>query len=113
MNRQQPYRFWTKHQLLAHLLIQAREFGIDEPLAQMVFSIKWNPITDFDGCTLISDRLQPFLPCFVHDYEWITGKNKYESDKKFRRYLIKCGVKPWLANLKFAAVRIAALTFMR
>lgn len=113
MKRQQPYRFWSKNELIDHLERQSNHFGITYPIAVAVYDGRWNPLLDFDGCTLISDKYQPFLPCFIHDYEWITGANKFQADKDFRRNLLKCGVPLWKANLKFIAVRIAALTLYR
>jgi hypothetical protein len=113
----QPYKYWTRDQLYAHLITQCLNFSYSEydiaEIKRMVYDPNWNPSEDFNGCNVVQDHLHPFLPCFVHDYRWVVGEGGIKSDEEFHANLIKCGVSRVRAILYFVAVRIGWLLFYK
>jgi hypothetical protein len=110
----QPYKYWTLTDLCEMLIRQADNKGFNPiEIGRMVFDNRWNPITDFDGCTLVSDHLQPFLPCFIHDYRWAVEGGGKHTDIEFRENLLKFGFPKWKANVYYIAVRIAWITYYK
>lgn len=105
----EPYKFWTKKELLTHLLRQAKEHGYTDEarLETAVYSEKWNPIEDFNGCNLVQDKYHPYLPCFIHDYSWIVDGGGRNTDKEFYDNLVMCGMSKFKARIMYLAVRIA------
>jgi hypothetical protein len=105
-----PYTFWDRDQLFSMLIDQALWFQYDEKyldfIRTTVYDERWNPSEDYNGCNIVQDNLHPFLPCFVHDWRWITKSDALEADKEFKENLIKCGFKKWKAHLYYVAVRI-------
>lgn len=104
------YIFWTKEELKEHLLRQCNHYDLTSEILllmhEAVDSERWNPIDDFDGCTVVQDRHHPFLPCFIHDYMWVTGMGGKEADRLFY-YLIKdCGLKTYKTKIWYLGVRI-------
>ena len=110
-----PYRFWSRDQLYSHLLTQSLSFGFDEYFIEevrgMVYDEKWNPMEDFNGCSVVQDHYHPFLPCFIHDYRWVVDKGGAWTDREFKVNLIKCGVSKARATIYFAVVRSAWVLF--
>jgi hypothetical protein len=103
---QRPYKYWQLIELFEMLVRQSENKGFNpEKIRKMVFDPRWNPIEDFDGCTLVSDHLQPFLPCFIHDYRWIVEGGGKHTDIEFRENLLKFGFPKWKANLYYIGVR--------
>jgi hypothetical protein len=111
---QKPYKYWTLAELCEMLVRQAEGKGFNYlDIVSMVYSNKWNPIEDFDGCTLVSDHLQPFLPCFIHDYRWAVEGGGKHTDIEFRDNLLKFGFPKWKANVYYVAVRLAWVTYYK
>jgi hypothetical protein len=110
----QPYKYWKLIELQEMLLRQAEGKGFNSlEIISMVFSTKWDPITDFDGCTLVSDHLQPFLPCFIHDYRWAVEGGGKHTDIEFRNNLLKFGFPKWKANAYYVGVRLGWLFYYK
>jgi hypothetical protein len=113
----QPYRFWTRDQLYAHLLTQALNFSYDEKfidrLHDIVYDERWDPSKDFNGCNVVQDHYHPFLPCFIHDYRWVVEEGGLASDREFYWNLIKCGVNKTIAILYFEGVRLGWVLFFK
>jgi len=109
-----PYKYWTRRQLYDLLLIQAMEFKISpNDLFNAVHDRSWNPMLDFNGCNCIQDEYHPFLPCFLHDYEWVVGKGSNEVDLKFKDNLIKAGFSKFRAWKYYLAVRLGWLAYYK
>jgi len=108
----QRYKYWTKEQLHSHLVAQALEHGIPIGIVtEAVYSDKWNPITDFNGCNVVEDDYHPYLPCFIHDYRWIVYGKTNEYDKEFRNNLLKFGFSTFKATIYYFAVRVGSVYF--
>ena len=103
----QPYKYWSRDLLYEFLLKQCLDFGINTfEVNQICYSDKWNPIEDFNGCTLVQDELHPFLPCFIHDYRWIIGEGGLDSNLEFKINLEKAGFTKSKATLYFIGVTV-------
>ena len=80
----QPYKLWSNDKLWSHLELQCEVYGFcKKKVKEAVFDKRWNPITDYNGCTMVQDPLHPYLPCFLHDYGWIVLGGGIEFDKEF------------------------------
>jgi hypothetical protein len=111
-----PYRFWSRNDLFWKLKQQAGEYYCNDDIMEFTlknacYDTRWNPAKDYNGCNIIQDDLHPFLPCFLHDWRWITRQNAKEADLEFKNNLVKFGYKRWKANLYFWAVRIGYLFY--
>lgn len=107
----EPYKFWTRDKLADALVGQAKYFNYHEDEIEFIKSIcydkRWDPIKEFNGCTLIQDVYHPFIPCFIHDYLWIIEGPSIKSNKRFYKDLRKCGMKQAKARRWYTAVTIA------
>jgi len=108
--RLKPYRYWAKGDLLEHLYHIARETECDtwvfHLIDEAVNDYMWNPTQDFDGCTIVQDMTHPSLPCFIHDYLWMTGRGGKVADSIFYDLMIQCGVSKNRASRRWVAVRV-------
>lgn len=103
----QRYKYWTREELHNHLERQALDYKADLELVKLaVWSEDWDPSTEFNGCNLIQDDLHPFLPCFIHDYEFIVLGNGQEANERFKANLLKFGFSKLRANIFYIAVTI-------
>lgn len=94
MKDYQPYKLWDRDELYVHCLRQMKEYGcseLRETVKEVIFSDKWNPMTDFNGCSVIQDKIHPYIPCLIHDYRWLVGEGGKEADIEFRNNLEKFG----------------------
>lgn len=112
----QPYIYWSRSDLFWKVREQAVEYSCCHP--DMLYTIRaaayderWNPSEDFNGCTFVQDDLHPFLPCFIHDWRWVTRQDTKMADKEFRDNLLHFGYPKWKANLYYYTVRIAYLCY--
>ncbi len=66
-----PYRLWNLKTLEKVILKQVIEFKLPEDIKELVLvaviDSPWNPLLEYDGCTVVQDKLHPYLPYFVHD----------------------------------------------
>lgn len=112
----QPYRYWSRNDLFWHLRTQAVDYhncNADDlyTIKAAVYDERWNPSKDFNGCNFVQDDLHPFLPCFLHDWRWITRQDIKASDKEFYNNLIRYGYPKWKAKLYYYGVRIGYLCY--
>lgn len=107
----QPYKFWTKPELKEQLFRQIINYNLPYSVELMVKEALndncWNPIYDFDGCTLVQDIDHPCISCFIHDYHWISGRGGYVSNKIFYRLMLITGFKKYEAARRLLGVTIA------
>ena len=109
-----PYTYWTRELLHQFLEQQAVDFGVDQFLLKTAcYDDNWNPIVDFNGCTLVQDTYHPFIACFLHDWRWITGQGGFNSDMEFKVNLEKAGFSKAKAFRWFLAVRIGWLFYYK
>jgi len=107
----QPYRYWSRNDLFWKLKEQAIDFQNCNPddfyiIKSACYDKRWNPATQFNGCNVVQDDLHPFLPCFIHDWRWITNQNTKLADEEFRSNLIRYGYPKWKASLYYYGVRL-------
>ena len=117
MTRKKPYINWTRQELYEHLIRQLKSNGLlptyKEAAYSACFDPRWNPLEQFDGCTLVQDEIHPFFPCFMHDYRCIVLGWSNEYDLAFRDDLIKFGFKKWKANLYYLGVRVGYYAYYK
>ena len=112
----QPYKNWSRNQLFWHLKQQSLDYKCCHPdmfyrIKSAVYDTRWNPAEDFNGCNFVQDDLHPFLPCFLHDWRWVTRQNPELADEEFKENLLHFGYPEWKANLYYYTVRIAYLCY--
>lgn len=104
-----PYINWTKSDFNRHLKNLASKFGLGKEFKQLVelalLDECWDPLVDYDGCTLVQDVYHPCLSCFLHDYLWNTGQGGKEADALFLWVMKKEGLNHAKAHRRYAAVR--------
>lgn len=110
-----PYKYWwNRGRLYEAMIPQALEFGISTYLLkQICFDPRWNPVEDFNGCTLIQDKYHPFIVCFIHDWRWITGQGGIKSDREFYYNLRKSGMSKFESAKWFLAVRLGWIFYYK
>ena len=110
-----PYQYgWTRQLFHEFLINQAVNFGINSfTVKEACYDQRWNPVIEFNGCNLVQDKLHPFLPCFLHDWRWVTGQGGYKSDVEFYNNLRKAGMPKFEATSWFVAVRIGWLFYYK
>lgn len=105
-----PYLLWTKEAICEKLVKQAIYFGYSEEeiefIKEAVFDERWDPRSDFNGCTLVQDVYHPYLPCFLHDYFWVVYGPSKKSNIKFYWDLRRCGMPQAKARRWYIAVSI-------
>ena len=110
----QPYKYWNRGKLYEALIPQCIEWGISTySVKEICYSYKWNPITDYNGCTLVQDDYHPFVPCLIHDYRWITGEGGLDSDLEFKINLQKSGKSVYKSWMWFIGVRLGWLCYYK
>ena len=109
-----PYKYWTRDYLYEFLLPQCIDFDVSTSLVKLaVYDERWNPRYDFNGCTLVQDEYHPFLPCFIHDWRWITGQGGLDSDIEFKINLVKAGFTELKAWKYFIGVRLGWMFYYK
>lgn len=105
-----PYVNYTNTEL-KELLIQqhgftnAPDYIID--LIEMAFQDSWNPVMEFDGCTVVEDFTHPDVACFIHDWLWVTGKGGEFSNKLFYKLMRWGGMSKQISRRRYIAVKLA------
>lgn len=116
MPRYNPYFFWTRDELEKHLVIQCKWFkreDLTERIRNAVYDKRWNPLVDYNGCSVVQDRYHPYVPCFLHDYAWVVLKGGIEHDKEFEKNLRDFGMNKFNAKKWFLGVRMGWLFMKR
>lgn len=115
--RLQPYKFWSKTELSEHLsrVASRLNMGIDVKILiqKGMTDVKWNPMKDFNGCSVVQDLFHPCISCFVHDYLWITGQGGKDADYIFYKIMILEGTPKAMAWRRWFAVRVAWLFWFK
>ena len=111
----QPYKFWTKTDLHLHLKHQAHVYKFEDLdyIKKAVYSRRWNPIYEYNGCNVVQDELHPFLPCFLHDYEWVVNNGGNKVDLEFRNNLRIFGFSKMKSNLYYFMVRLGWIFYYK
>lgn len=104
-----PYINWNKSDFAAHLKNLANKFDLGSPVKQLIevalLDERWDPIREYDGCTLVQDMYHPCLSCFIHDYLWNTGQGGKDADYLFLWLMSKEGLNENKAKRRYFAVR--------
>lgn len=112
--RKQPYKYWTKLELEERLLSTVSRMDFTSELnillsnliTEAIHSEEWNPIEEFNGCTMVQDYFHPSPFCFVHDYMGITGRGGRISDALFYYLMRAKGISKFSAYTRWIGVRI-------
>ena len=116
MSKLNPYYFWHRWELESHLLRQCTWFNredLTDEIREAVYDKRWNPITDYNGCSFVQDKYHPYVPCFLHDYHWIVLKGGLKYDNAFQENLKSFGMKKNKAKRWFWGVRLGWLFMKR
>lgn len=103
-----PYKFWTVVDLNDHLLHQAEQYKCPEWVFQIVaesFQGEWDPVKEFDGCSIVQDTTHPDLACYIHDFMWRTGRGGYTADSIFLEVMKMQGLKKGRYIRRWVSVR--------
>lgn len=111
-----PYKYWSRNDLFWKIKQQALDYRCCHPdmlytIRSAAYDTRWNPAKDFNGCTFVQDDLHPFLPCFIHDWRWVTRQDVKLADLEFRENLLHFGYPKWKANLYYYTVRLAYICY--
>lgn len=112
--RVEPYKLHTNEELKEILLRSLSRIKCDlefkkhwsDLIVEAFESEYWNPVKDFNGCTIVQDERHPSPSCFVHDYMWITGHGGVMSDRIFKACMYAQGMKRSKANIRWFLVRV-------
>jgi len=119
MSRKQPYQYWTNQELRDRLILTVKRMNLDvnlkilflELIEEACDSKEWNPVKDFNGCTMVQDFYHPSPFCFVHDYMGITGRGGVVSDALFYYLMREKGVSNFNAYTRWLGVRVGWYSF--
>ena len=117
MARYQPYKFWRKNELGNQLKRMSTRLGIYEDfcdiIEEAIYSDDWEPIKDFNGCSVVQDTYHPCLSCFIHDYLWLTGQGGKDADYVFYKTMLLEGTSKGKAWRRWFAVRVAWIFYFK
>ncbi len=112
-NRMKPYELWEHLELrdmaIKHIKRLKTERNLEERwialIIEMFASNEWNPINDYNGCTIVQDTKHPSLACLPHDYMWISGHGGTMADRIFYNLMIMQGVSKGRSMRRWLLVR--------
>jgi hypothetical protein len=117
MMKYAPYQIWTRSDFNRHLKSLINTFNLGKPFKALVeealIDDRWDPLRDYDGCTLVQDMYHPCLSCFIHDYLWITGQGGKDADAVFKFLMETEGLAPKKIKRRWFAVRIYWLVWSK
>jgi hypothetical protein len=73
---------------------------------KVVFSDEWNPMEEYNGCSVIQDKFHPYVPCLIHDYRWVVGEGGKEADIEFKNNLELFGTPNPRRQIMWMGVRL-------
>jgi hypothetical protein len=115
--RYQPYKFWSRSELGQHLKFVASRLDMGTEVKELIrIAIgdpRWNPLRDYNGCTLVEDLYHPCVSCFLHDYLWLTGQGGKDADYLFYKVMLLEKTPKAKANRRWFAVRAAWLIYFK
>ena len=105
-----PYINWTKSDFNTHMKSLANKFDLGAPVKALIEAAlldeRWDPLQQYDGCTMVQDMYHPCLSCFIHDWLWITGQGGKDADDLFLWLMHKEGLTEGKAKRRYLAVRL-------
>lgn len=108
-----PYSYLTNAQLKQMLIRLAKKLKVDDWVFDLIDEAfenkKWDPVNDYDGCTLVQDCYHPSLACFIHDYLWKCGFGGLLSDKIYKYIMNLEGMHKYRITRRWLAVRFVWL----
>ena len=120
MSKLAPYRTWTRGELYEHCIKVLNMYVLNNTpeyveltknISIACYSIKWNPMLEYNGCTVVQDPHHPFPACLIHDYDCIVEGWTEENDRKFQKNCELLGLKESRAKRWFKAVRLGRLYY--
>ena len=99
-----------------HCVAQCKHFKQEEyidKVLEIIADKRWSIQSDFDGCTLVQDRMHPYIPCLIHDYNWVIDKPRHGYDIQFREDLVKFGMPRWKAFIMYLGVSLGRIFYYR
>jgi hypothetical protein len=117
MSNYAPYKFWCKTHLADHLKELTHQLSLGKEIRHLIeasmVNPHWDPINEFDGCSVVQDTYHPCLSCFIHDYLWRTGQGGKESDELFYLLMLAEGTSKARAKRRWLAVRLGWLFYYK
>ncbi len=105
-----PYTNWTRSNFNRHLKNLATSLDLGKEVKALIevalLDDRWDPLADYDGCTLVQDMYHPCLSCFLHDYLMLTGQGGKDADFLFLWLMSKEGLPKGKAKRRYLAVRL-------
>ena len=113
-----PYRDWTRNEIFWKLKKQVVDYHanndyMDYTIKNACFDERWNPMEEYNGCTLVQDDIHPFLPCFIHDWRWVTRQDVPASNIEFKENLLAFGYSKFKAQLYYIAVTLGYYLYFK
>jgi len=112
-----PYINWSKTEFNTHLKSLANKFDLPVPIKALITAAlldeRWDPLQQYDGCTLVQDMYHPCLSCFIHDYLWISGQGGKDSNKVFFYLMLKEGFSESKAKRRYYGVSLYCLFYAK
>lgn len=112
-----PYIKWTRSDFNRHLKNLATEFKLGKEIKTLVevalLDERWEPLKQYDGCTLVQDMYHPCLSCFLHDYLLITGQGGKDADSVFKFLMEAEGFTSGKIKRRWLAVRLYWLVYAK
>ena len=114
-----PYELWEAEELRELSIDHVKRLKVANHLERLwvalineAFESKyWNPIKDYNGCTIVQDTKHPSMACLCHDYMWISGHGGFVADRIFYELMIAQGVGKGRAVRRWLMVRLGWYLF--
>ena len=117
MSRFSPYQYWTRTQLAEQLTSLSFALNMSKEIRHLIEeainSKDWDPLMDFDGCTIVQDMYHPCISCFLHDYLAQTGQGGAENDELFYYLMLEEGLKDSKAKRRWFGVRVGWIFWLK
>ena len=117
MSNYTPYSNWTRQEMFIHLkraaVNKVMPLEVIEMLKKACFDDRWNPIQDYNGCSIVQDPTHPTVACFIHDYLYKTGQGGKDADKIWKwLFKIESGSK-FKSKIFYRFIRIGWLAYYK
>ena len=104
-----PYKNYENEKLKELVVLQFTHCNCPPHIGRLIdlaFQDTWDPVKEFDGCTVVQDFNHPDLSCFIHDWLWRTNKGGEYSNKLFYKIMLWEGAPKNKARRRYIAVKI-------
>lgn len=117
MGKYRPYRYWSKEdlkeKLIALCFVYTRREWLLELTLEAIDDPSWDPVQDYDGCSMVQDETHPSLACFLHDWMWKSGRGGKEADFIFYQTMRLAGIGKRKARTRWLLIRIGWIFYYK